>query len=110
VLDVELVVDGGWRGDQVALVDSFTVNDKTYETICLTDLAVTKTVSNPTPPQGTAVTFTVTLTNNGPAPATESRSPICCPTAWCSSRDPSQAPMTTPPALDGSGRPSRSVT
>jgi uncharacterized repeat protein (TIGR01451 family) len=69
VRDVEFVVDGGWGGDQQALVDSFTVNDKVYETICLTDLAVTKTVSNPAPMLGSQVTFTVTLTNNGPAPA-----------------------------------------
>lgn len=34
VLDVELVVDGGWRGDQLMLVDSFTVNDDTYLTAC----------------------------------------------------------------------------
>jgi uncharacterized repeat protein (TIGR01451 family) len=33
------------------------------------DLAVTKTVSNPTPNVGDTVTFTVTLTNNGPAAA-----------------------------------------
>ncbi len=34
------------------------------------DLAVTKTVSNPTPNVGDSVTFTVTLTNNGPNTAT----------------------------------------
>jgi uncharacterized repeat protein (TIGR01451 family) len=36
----------------------------------LTDLAVTKTVSNPTPNVGDTVTFTVTLTNIGPTTAT----------------------------------------
>ncbi len=34
------------------------------------DIVVTKTVSNPTPNQGTNVTFTVTATNNGPSGAT----------------------------------------
>src|SRR5262249_32615980 len=34
------------------------------------DLAVTKTVSNPTPNVGDTVTFTLTLTNNGPDAAT----------------------------------------
>ena len=32
------------------------------------DLAVTKTVSNPTPNVGDTITFTVTLTNPGPTP------------------------------------------
>jgi len=35
-----------------------------------TDLVVTKTVNNPTPTIGSNVTFTVTLTNNGPGDAT----------------------------------------
>ena len=34
------------------------------------DLAVTKTVSNPTPNVGDTITFTVTLTNTGPDAAT----------------------------------------
>lgn len=34
VLDVELVVDGGWGGDQQALADTFTVNSYTYSTQC----------------------------------------------------------------------------
>src|SRR6516225_12384921 len=34
------------------------------------DLALTKTVDMPTPNVGTTVTFTVTLTNSGPDPAT----------------------------------------
>ena len=34
VLDVEFVVDGGFTGNQVALVDSFTVNNQTYVTVC----------------------------------------------------------------------------
>ena len=34
------------------------------------DLAITKTVSNPTPNVGDIITFTVTLTNTGPDAAT----------------------------------------
>ncbi len=34
------------------------------------DLAVSETVSNPTPNVGDKITFTVTLTDNGPDPAT----------------------------------------
>src|SRR5262249_11090572 len=40
------------------------------ETPQQSDLALTKTVSNPTPNVGDTVTFTVTLTNAGPDPAT----------------------------------------
>ena len=36
---------------------------------CIADIAVTKTVDNPTPNFGSNVTFTVTATNNGPAAA-----------------------------------------
>jgi uncharacterized repeat protein (TIGR01451 family) len=35
------------------------------------DIALTKTVSNPTPNFGANVTFTVTATNNGPSNATD---------------------------------------
>src|SRR5262249_2604934 len=34
------------------------------------DLAVNKSVSNPTPNVGDTITYTITLTNNGPDPAT----------------------------------------
>ncbi len=34
VLDVEFVVDGGGGGDQAGLVDTFTVNNETYVTVC----------------------------------------------------------------------------
>ncbi|WP_237722831.1 hypothetical protein [Singulisphaera acidiphila] len=36
----------------------------------VTDLAITKTVDNPTPNAGEIVTFTITLTNNGPVDST----------------------------------------
>jgi uncharacterized repeat protein (TIGR01451 family) len=35
----------------------------------LVDLKLTKVASNPTPTQGTAITYTLTLANNGPSPA-----------------------------------------
>src|SRR5262249_14991459 len=44
--------------------------DTATETPRQADLAVGKTVSNPTPNVGDAITFTVTLTNNGPDIAT----------------------------------------
>ena len=38
--------------------------------VTATDLAITKIVDNGTPDEGDTVTFTVTVTNNGPAQAT----------------------------------------
>ncbi|AWI24430.1 Ig-like domain-containing protein [Flavobacterium pallidum] len=43
---------------------------KTYGLAVSTDLAVTKSVNNPTPNVGSNVTFTITATNNGPGAAT----------------------------------------
>ena len=44
------------------------------------DLALTKTVSDPTPNVGDTITFTVTLTNSGPDAATGVHgAPTCCP-------------------------------
>jgi uncharacterized repeat protein (TIGR01451 family) len=45
-------------------------NASTTETPQQADLAITKSVSNAAPNVGDAVTFTITLTNNGPDPAT----------------------------------------
>ena len=45
------------------------------------DLALTKTVSNPTPNVGDTITFTVTLTNNGPDTATNVQVTDLCPRA-----------------------------
>ena len=53
--------------------DPNTVNNSASATINpqqQADLALSKTVSNANPPLGGTVTFTVTLTNNGPSPAT----------------------------------------
>ncbi|MEQ9399291.1 MAG: hypothetical protein RJQ04_08965, partial [Longimicrobiales bacterium] len=49
-------------------------------TVPAVDLAVTKTVDNPTPNQGQNVVFTVTLTNNGPSEATNVRVSDVLPT------------------------------
>ena len=53
-------------------VDPVPSNNSASSTVscCTADIAVTKTVSNPTPNFGSNVTFTVTATNNGPASAT----------------------------------------
>jgi LPXTG-site transpeptidase (sortase) family protein len=52
-------------------VDPVSGNNSASATIscCVADIAVTKTVDNPTPNFGSNVTFTVTATNNGPAAA-----------------------------------------
>ncbi|HEV2028613.1 MAG TPA: sortase [Candidatus Dormibacteraeota bacterium] len=52
-------------------VDPVTSNNSASSTVscCLADIAVTKTVSNPTPSFGSNVIFTVTAKNNGPAGA-----------------------------------------
>jgi len=47
-----------------------TSTDDETITVALADLAVEKTVDNPTPNVGDDVTFTITVTNNGPAAAT----------------------------------------
>lgn len=52
-------------------VDPVSSNNSASSTIacCIADIAVTKTVDNPTPNFSSAVNFTVTATNNGPANA-----------------------------------------
>jgi LPXTG-site transpeptidase (sortase) family protein len=51
--------------------DPNTGNDSASSTVacCLADIAVTKTVNNPTPNFGTNVIYTITATNNGPLSA-----------------------------------------
>ncbi|MEA2681695.1 MAG: hypothetical protein QOK05_23, partial [Chloroflexota bacterium] len=56
----------GNQADNVAANDSASASVNGQ----LADIAVTKTVSNPTPNVGTNVTFTITATNNGPSGAT----------------------------------------
>ena len=53
-------------------VDSNTTPDDLSESVTVgnsTDLVITKIVDNGTPDEGDTVTFTVTVTNNGPAQA-----------------------------------------
>jgi uncharacterized repeat protein (TIGR01451 family) len=57
--------------------DQFDPNPDTSANVTVTpqqaDLALTKTVNDPTPNKGDTVTFTITLTNNGPDPADHAR-------------------------------------
>ncbi len=58
-----------------SITDSNTTNNSSSATIAINmppnaDLALTKTVSNNTPLEGDTVTYTVTVTNNGPDPTT----------------------------------------
>jgi uncharacterized repeat protein (TIGR01451 family) len=57
-------VTTGFSFTTLSSAPAFTVTNS------VADLAVTKTVSNPTPVVGNNVTFTVTVTNDGPGPAT----------------------------------------
>ena len=61
------------------------------------DLALTKTVSNPTPNVGDTITFTVTLTNTGPDAATSVRcaGPAAGGPAFLVSATPSQGHVHT---------------
>src|SRR5262249_33945410 len=54
----------GFSSSALSSAASFTVANS------VADLALAKTVSNPSPNVGDDVTYTVTLTNNGPGPAT----------------------------------------
>jgi LruC domain-containing protein/uncharacterized repeat protein (TIGR01451 family) len=57
-------------GDQTDPTSGNNSSTSTPVPVSVADLAVAKTVSNPTPPIGTQVTFTITATNNGPSNAT----------------------------------------
>jgi uncharacterized repeat protein (TIGR01451 family) len=50
-------------------LNNYVTTDSATFTVNTADLAVVKTVSNPTPNVGDTITFTVTLTNNGPSTA-----------------------------------------
>ncbi len=81
-LTIQATVDAGTAGSIITntvtnvtldQVDSDTTADDPSESITVgnaTDLVIGKTVDNGTPDEGDTVTFTVTVTNNGPAQAT----------------------------------------
>ncbi len=80
-LTIQAMVDAGTAGSTITntvtnvtldQVDSDTTADDLSESVTVgnaTDLAITKIVDNGTPDEGDTVTFTVTVTNNGPAQA-----------------------------------------
>ena len=80
-LTIQATVDAGTAGSTITntvtnvtldQVDSDTTADDLSESITVgnaTDLVIGKTVDNGTPDEGDTVTFTVTVTNNGPAQA-----------------------------------------
>ena len=80
-LTIQATVDAGTAGSTITnmvtnvsldQVDSDTTADDLSESITVgnaTDLVITKIVDNGTPDEGDTVTFTVTVTNNGPAQA-----------------------------------------
>ena len=81
-LTIEATVDAGTSGSTITntvtnitldQVDSDTAADDLSESITVgnsTDLVVTKIVNNAAPDEGDTITFTITVTNNGPARAT----------------------------------------
>lgn len=80
-LGLTVTVDTGTAGQSIINTatitaldqpDSDSGNDSDSITIKIdgTDLQLTKTVDNPTPNEGDTIIYTVTLTNNGPNPAT----------------------------------------
>ena len=80
-LTIQATVDAGTAGSTITntvtnvtldQVDDNTTADDLSESITVgnaTDLVIGKTVDNGTPDEGDTVTFTVTVTNNGPAQA-----------------------------------------
>ena len=81
-LTIQAAVDAGTAGRTITntvtnvtldQIDSNTTADDPSESITVgnaTDLVIGKTVDNGTPDEGDTVTFTVTVTNSGPAQAT----------------------------------------
>ncbi len=80
-LTIQASVDAGTAGSTITntvtnvtldQVDDNTTADDLSESVTVgntTDLVITKIVDNGTPDEGDTVTFTVTVTNNGPAQA-----------------------------------------
>jgi uncharacterized repeat protein (TIGR01451 family) len=81
-LDIQATVDAGTSGSTITntitvvsldQTDTNVTADDLNEDITVnnnTDLAVAKTVDNSTPDEGATITYTITVTNNGPAQAT----------------------------------------
>ncbi|WP_035088216.1 DUF7507 domain-containing protein, partial [Aquimarina muelleri] len=81
-IDIVASVDTGTSGDTITntvtgvtldQTDTNTTPDDPSEDIVVSnaiDLVVAKTVSNATPDEGDSITYTITVTNNGPAQAT----------------------------------------
>jgi uncharacterized repeat protein (TIGR01451 family) len=81
-LDIQATVDAGTGGSTITntitvvsldQTDTNATVDDLSEAITVnnnTDLAVSKTVDNSTPNEGATITYTITVTNNGPAQAT----------------------------------------
>src|SRR5262249_45305340 len=78
ILTLTVTVDSAVALTNIATITGGNQNDpnpgnntaSTTTTPQLADLSVTKSVSNPTPNVGDTITYTVTITNNGPDPAT----------------------------------------
>ena len=80
-LTITVTVDAGTNGDTIentarmisvtqADIDITNNIDKATIYVGSTDLAISKSVDNPTPTEGDTLSYTVTVTNNGPNPAT----------------------------------------
>ena len=80
VIGIEATVDVGTSGTTIDNTASVTANEAETDTtnnsdtatigIDTVDLQVTKDVSDSTPNEGDTITYTITVRNNGPAPAT----------------------------------------
>ena len=70
------------------------------------DLVLTKTVDNPTPNVGDTITYTVTLTNNGPDAATGVQVTDLLPAGltFVAATPAARGPTTRPPGSGPSGR------
>jgi uncharacterized repeat protein (TIGR01451 family) len=76
-LTITVTVDAGTGGQTITNIVSITASDQPDPvsgnnadsagfTVQSADLAIVKTVDNPAPGEGTSITYTVVLTNNGP--------------------------------------------